>query len=154
MNQKAIDSLISEFVKQWGYPDSGANAEFESALVELIPKIRPLPPPSSIDTLFRLAESRLTTNDPVGGLGRQGGKSKGTAVRDARAWRLLVISVAYPPAHSVAARTGLSRQTEALSGRFIEIEVPSSGIPVLTQAPPEATSDIARCARKKPAALD
>ena len=86
--------------------------------------------------------------------GRQGGKSKGTAVRDARAWRLLVISVAYPPAHSVAARTGLSRQTEALSGRFIEIEVPLSGIPVLTQAPPEATSDIARCARKKPAALD
>jgi hypothetical protein len=68
--------------------------------------------------------------------------------------RYLVLSVAYPPAHSVAARTGLSRQTEALSGRFIEIEVPLSGIPVLTQAPPEATSDIARCARKKPAALD
>jgi hypothetical protein len=63
MDQKAIDSLISEFVKQWGYPDSGANAEFESALVELISKIRPLPHPSSIDTLFESPSRRITLDD-------------------------------------------------------------------------------------------
>jgi hypothetical protein len=62
MDQKAIDSLISEFVKQWGYPDSGANAEFESALVALISKIRPLPAPSSIDTLFASPSRRIKQN--------------------------------------------------------------------------------------------
>jgi len=52
MDQNAIDSLISAFVQQWGFPDSGSNAEFESDLRALIAKIRPLPPPFPIDTFF------------------------------------------------------------------------------------------------------
>jgi hypothetical protein len=62
MDQKAIDSLIAAFVTDWGFPDSGANAEFESDLRALIDKVRP-PPPRPIPGFAHRPPRRITFED-------------------------------------------------------------------------------------------
>jgi hypothetical protein len=63
MDQKAIDGLISAFLEQWGFPDSGSNAEFESDLRALVAKVRPAPPSSSHTLYESMGPSRKITFD-------------------------------------------------------------------------------------------